>query len=72
MKRRDLIIIIRGAAKAQGLSYTLREGGAHSRVTVGSAVVSIPRHSEIATRTVRSIVKALESELGRGWSGYER
>ena len=64
--------IIRSAAKSQGLSYTLSEGGAHTRVTVGSTAISIPRHSEISTGTVRSIVKALEPALGKGWSGYER
>lgn len=72
MKRRDLLRIIRYRAIAVGKSYTLSEGGSHSRLTVGNTKVSIPRHKEITLGTVRIIMRTLESELGKGWSGYER
>jgi hypothetical protein len=71
MKRRDLLRVIRKRAAREGKSYTLSEGGSHSRLTVGNTKVSIPRHREIPLGTVRAVVRTLESELGREWSGYE-
>lgn len=72
MKRRDLLRIIRNRANVEGKSYTLSEGGSHSRLTVGNTKVSIPRHTEIPLGTVRIIMRALEAELGKDWSGYDR
>ncbi len=72
MKGRDLLRIIRNRALVDGASYTLSEGGSHSRLTVGSTNVSIPRHREIPLGTVRIILRTLESEFGKEWSGYDR
>jgi hypothetical protein len=46
---------------------TMREGGSHTIVTIGSSITQIPRHREILTGTLASIVKDLESELGKRW-----
>ena len=69
MKRRDVLRIIRVRSLSEGKTYTLGEGGSHSKVTVGSTAVAVPRHSEIPTGTVRSIMRTLEKEFGKGWSG---
>ena len=55
-----------------GKSYTLSERGPHSKLTVGRTVVAIPRHNEIAMGTTKNIMRILEQEFGKGWSGYER
>lgn len=67
MKRRDLLRAIEKSAVESGKTFTLREGGAHTKVTVGKTSLSIPRHREIAHGTARNIVRALEGDLGRGW-----
>ena len=72
MKRRDLLRVIRTHAMNAGKTYTLSEGGSHSRVSVGNTKVSIPRHREVPLGTVKIIMRTLESEFGRDWSGYER
>jgi hypothetical protein len=64
--------MINGRARVEGKTYTISEGGSHSRLTVGVTKVSIPRRREIPLGTVRIIMRALESEFGRDWSGYER
>jgi hypothetical protein len=71
MKRRDLLRVIRSQATAEDKSYTLSEGGSHSRLSVGNTRVSIPRHREIPLGTVKIIMRTLEREFGKDWSGYE-
>ncbi|MBP7903560.1 MAG: hypothetical protein KAZ54_04725, partial [Candidatus Planktophila sp.] len=68
MKRRDLLRRIRREAKACGVEVTEREGGSHSRITVGKTSVRIPRHVEINIETARSIMRDLDKEFGKGWS----
>ena len=72
MKRRDLIRVIRSRARVVGKSCTMSEHGPHSKITVGKTKVAIPRHNEIAIGTVKNIMRTLEQEFGKGWSGYER
>ena len=72
MKRRDLIRIIRTRAREDGKSYTQSEHGPHSKITVGRTMVPIPRHNEIPIGTAKNIMRRLEAEFGKGWSGYER
>jgi hypothetical protein len=67
MKRRELLKLIREAAKLRGIYVTHREGGSHTVLTVGSSRVSVPRHREITSGTLRIIVRILESELGEDW-----
>ena len=55
-----------------GKSYTLSERGPHSKLTVGRTILAIPRHNEISIGTVKNIMRRLEEEFGKGWSGYER
>lgn len=55
-----------------GKSCTLSDRGPHSKLTVGRTVVAIPRHNEISLGTTKSIMRTLEQEFGKGWSGYER
>ena len=67
MKRRDLIRVIERRALMMGLEVTLREGGRHSIITVGSYVTIIPRHREIHSGTVDAIMKDLEPVFGKRW-----
>lgn len=51
-----------------GKSYTLSEGGSHTKVTVGTTSVRVPRHNEINIETARGIMRDLDGEFGKGWS----
>ena len=54
MKRKDLIKKIRDAG------YTIKEGGDHSKVYRGEAMLTeVPRHREINELTARAIMKKL-------------
>ncbi len=68
MRRRDLLRKIRQEAKACGKEVTESEGGAHTKVTVGSTSVRVPRHREINIETARAIMRDLDEEFGKGWS----
>jgi len=57
MKRRDLIAAINQIAKSKGLTPLWTEGGQHSKVTLGSTAVSVPRHNEINEDTAKAILK---------------
>jgi hypothetical protein len=55
-------------AKRIGVEVTESEGGSHSKITVGSTSVRIPRHVEINIDTARGIMRDLDGEFGKGWS----
>lgn len=67
MKRLDLMRAIERRALMMSIEVTKREGGRHTLITVGSSRAQIPRHREIADRTLESIMKDLEPELGKRW-----
>lgn len=67
MKRRDLIRKIAKAARAQGVDWTVGEGGSHSVCKLGGHKIPIPRHNELNEMTARGILKSCEVELGEGW-----
>lgn len=66
-KRRDIIKTIRDAAKAQGVTFTLTEGGSHSLVILDGLKVPVPRHNEIRESTARAIYKQCAPKLGEDW-----
>lgn len=54
MKRKDLLKKIREAG------FTIKEGGEHSKVYRGSAMLTeVPRHTEINELTAKAILKKL-------------
>jgi len=56
VKRRDLIVAINKIAKSKGLTPQWTEGGRHSKVTLGSSAVSVPRHNEVNEDTAKAIL----------------
>lgn len=60
MKRRDLLRQLRRMARDRGVDYVEREGGRHSVVCVGEAMVTVPRHREINEMTARNILRTVE------------
>jgi len=67
MKRIDVLRLIRARARAQGVLITEREGGSHTKLTVGSATFVVGRHRELKPWETREILQALEGEFGEGW-----
>ena len=68
MKRSELILRIRIAARAADLAWELvRQGSAHEVWRLGAQQITIPRHREINEVTATSIMRDLETELGDGW-----
>jgi mRNA interferase HicA len=67
MKRRDLMKKIRTEAKRCQKNVTESEGGRHSKITVGSTSVRMPRHRVLNADTARGIMQELEGEFGKGW-----
>lgn len=59
MKRVELLKTIANWAKANGYAFTTKEGGRHTKITVGDKRTVIPRHSEIAENTAKNILKQL-------------
>lgn len=60
VKRRDLIKRLKDIAKQRGVTYTEKEGGAHTIVAVGGQQTSVPRHSEINEITASKIIRQIE------------
>ena len=68
MNKKLLIKKIISRAKALDVLPVIRkEGSKHEVLIVGKVKVMVPRHQEISEGTTRSIMKALESELGKDW-----
>ncbi|MGD0085217.1 MAG: hypothetical protein ABSD78_18815 [Acidimicrobiales bacterium] len=71
MKRKDLLGLIRQAAKSAGLDWEMVQTsgrGNHEKWRLGTNVqVSIPRHREINEITATEILKATQEALGAGW-----
>lgn len=58
-KRTEIIKQIRQHAKKAGQTFTMREGGSHTKVQVGSHTTYIPRHREIAETLTKAIYKQI-------------
>ena len=67
MKRIDLLRLIRVSARARGIVVTEREGGNHTKFTVGSVNFVVGRHRELKSWETRQILQALAREFGEGW-----
>lgn len=68
MKRRELIKLINSKAIEIGLPRVkIKNGGSHDKLIILNFRVPIPRHKEIASGTVRSIMESFEPLLGEGW-----
>ena len=68
MRRRELIKRIKEEAKTSGKKVTEREGESHTKLTIGSTSIRIPRHTTINIETARGIMRKLDQEFGKGWS----
>ncbi|MCL2317379.1 MAG: hypothetical protein FWC46_09900, partial [Actinomycetia bacterium] len=62
VKRRDLMRRITAIARAQGIEPVWCEGGAHTKVVVGSRSTVIPRHKEIKEPLARQIIRDIEED----------
>lgn len=49
-------------AKEQGVDLETKEGGSHTKVTIGNLRTVVPRHNEINELTANSILKDMEIE----------
>lgn len=49
-------------ASAAGVDMVTTEGGAHTRVQLGSRVTYVPRHNEINEITAKAILKQAKGE----------
>jgi hypothetical protein len=68
VKRRDLVKRIAREAKRQRVEWTIiREGGNHSVYRLDTAMIPIPRHTELGERLAEDIFKECEGVLGKGW-----
>ena len=63
MKRKELEKRIHGLAKDNGLEDVWTEGGNHSKVTVGNAQTTVPRHGEVNELTARGILRYIERNM---------
>lgn len=59
VKRKELMKKLRNAAKARGVEFTETEGANHTRVWIGEAYTTIPRHSEIDDLLAKKIMKQI-------------
>ncbi len=57
MKRRDLINQINKIAKTKGVTPVWTEGGSHTKATIGSTTLTVPRHTEINEETAKAILR---------------
>ena len=63
MKRKDLEQRIHRLARSNGLEDVWEEGGNHSKVTVGKARTTVPRHGEINELTAKGILRYIERNM---------
>ena len=66
-KRRDVIDLIKTAAKSAHLDFSVEEGGSHTVCKLDGLKIPIPRHNEIDKFLVDKIYKECEPKLGRRW-----
>lgn len=59
MRRRGVLKALRAQAKRQGVELVTREGGSHTKVSIGVRTTVSPRHSEINERTARAVLKQM-------------
>ncbi|CAM4190788.1 hypothetical protein [Janibacter anophelis] len=59
MKRRELLKALRAEAQRVGLRLEIREGGSHTKVSIGERSSVVPRHSEINEMTALAILKQM-------------
>lgn len=65
MKRTDLLKKLREAAKANNLAIREDEGANHTKVTIGSVMVTVPRHREINELTAKGILKKADEAAAK-------
>jgi hypothetical protein len=47
-------------AKTQGVEMHVKEGGSHTKVTIGDRSQMVPRHNEVNEMTAKAIIQAME------------
>lgn len=57
MKRRELLKRLQQIAKERGESFTLVEGGSHTKAFIGPQMIAVPRHREVSELTAKTILK---------------
>ena len=57
MKRRELLKRLEQIAKDRGESFTLVEGGSHTKAFIGPQMIAVPRHREVSEPTAKTILK---------------
>jgi hypothetical protein len=62
VKRRDLLKHIADIAKAQHAEAVWKEGGSHTKITIGARTTMIPRHNEIKEPLARQILRDLTED----------
>ena len=65
MKRRDLIRELEKIAKARGATIEFKEGGKHTKVTIGRWSEPIPRHREINELLAKAILRRANNDADR-------
>jgi len=63
VKRRELMRRLASLAREHGVELEVIEGGSHSKVTIGPARTTVPRHAEVNELTARGILRHVEKEL---------
>ncbi|QOT19903.1 hypothetical protein HMI59_24115 (plasmid) [Paenarthrobacter sp. YJN-5] len=59
MKRQELMKKLARVAKERGEELTLKEGGNHTKVQIGTARTVVPRHREIDNELAKEIMKQI-------------
>jgi len=68
MKPREVLRLLRDEAKGRGLPpVEVEHGKLHDKFICGSCVAIIPRHGDIPTGTLHSILKSYEPIFGERW-----
>lgn len=62
MKRVDLLKKLAAIAKERGETFTMIEGGNHTKVRIGQRAFIVPRHRELQEFTARGILKEARKE----------
>jgi len=57
MKRRDLVKQINQIAKDTNQTPIWAEGGNHTKVLLGTTIITVPRHTEINELTAQAILR---------------
>ncbi len=68
VKPRELLRLLRDEAKMRGLPpVIIKHGKLHDQFICGNIVAVIPRHGDIASGTLHSILKSFEPLFGERW-----